>query len=108
MQNVFLNAQNKIEEEKKILEQKILEYSSSDNNIKIKLNANSKLLDLSISKDLLTEDVEMLEDLLLVNLNKAIEQANKVREEQLERAKAGMMPNIDDLLGSFDIDDVDE
>lgn len=101
MQNLFLNTQNKIEEEKKVLEEKIIEYSSTDDYIKIKLNANIKVLDLSISPDILKEEKEMLEDLLIVNLNKAIEMAHKVRDEQLESVKSGMMPDINDILGSF-------
>lgn len=109
MQNLFLNAQNKVEEEKKLLEDKIIEFSSTDGNIKIKLNANSKVLDLNISDELLKEDKEMIEDLLLINFNKAFEQANKVRDEQLEGLKEGMMPNIDDLLDNFsDFDEIVE
>ncbi|MBN2662259.1 MAG: YbaB/EbfC family nucleoid-associated protein [Bacteroidales bacterium] len=107
MQNLFLNTQNKIEEEKKVLEEKIIEYSSADDYIKIKLNANIKVLDISISPNIISEDKEMLEDFLVVNFNKAIELANKAREEQLESIKTEMMPDINDILGSFS-DDFDD
>ncbi len=101
MQNVFLNAKNKLEEEKKSLKDKIIEYSSSDDNIKIKINANSEILDLVLSPNILNGDKEMLEDLLIVNINKAINEANALRDKELESLKENILPDINDIMGSF-------
>jgi len=81
MQNLFLNAKNKIEEEKKLLEDKII--------------------DININEELLKEDKEMIEDLLVININKALEQAVMLKEKELETAKNDLMPDINDIFNSL-------
>lgn len=101
-QNFFENAKNQLENQKKLLEDKIIDFESSDKNIKVKLNLNFKILDLQIDQTIMNEDKEILEDLLVVNINKAIENARKARTEYLEKTKSDIMPNIDDLFNSAD------
>ena len=104
MNNLFSNAKNQLEEQKKIFDDKYIEFISSEQNIKIKLNANGRIIDISLSEKIL-DDKEELEDLLVVNLNKAIEKAQKFREKELEEMKKNIMPDINDIFDSFnDID----
>lgn len=110
MQNMFLNAKNKLEEEKKVLAGKFIDFESNDKKIVLKVSAEGKIQDLNISPDLLKEDVEMVEDLLVVNINKALEMAQEVRVAELEKLKSGMMPNLGDLIssiGDMDLGDID-
>jgi len=97
-QNLFENAKNQLENQKKLLEDKLIDFVSSDNNIKIKMNLNLKILDLQINESFLKEDKEMIEDLMVVNINKAIEQAENERSKYLEKVKSDIMPNLNDLF----------
>lgn len=101
-QNLFENAKNQLENQKKLLENKVIDFESSDKNIKIKLNLNLKILDIQVEQIILNEDKEVLEDLLVVNINKAIEKAQEARTEYLEKIKSDIMPNIDDLFNEAD------
>ncbi len=102
MQNLFLNAKNQVEEQKKHFEDKFIDFISSNQKIKIKLNANGKVLDIQIAPELIDEGIEAVEDLLVVNLNKALEKAEKYRNEELEKLKTDVMPNINDIFSAFD------
>jgi hypothetical protein len=101
MQNLFANTKNQLELQKKEFEDKYIDFISTEQNIKIKINANGKIVDISLSDDFLKFDKEQIEDLLVVNLNKAIEKAEKFRNEEIEKMKNSLIPNIDDILDSF-------
>jgi DNA-binding protein YbaB len=110
MQNMFLNAKNQIEDEKKVLAGKFIDFESNDKKILLKVSAEGKIQDLKISPDLLKDEVEMVEDLLVVNINKALEMAQEVRIAELEKLKSGMMPDFGDILnslGDMDLGDID-
>ncbi len=107
MQNLYLNAKNKIEEEKKALAEKKIDFISSDKKISIKLNGNLEILDLSINDDILKEDKEIIEDLLVVNINKAMNKAAEIREKELKEVKDGLMPDMNNIFNSFS-DEVDQ
>ena len=101
MQNMFFNAKNQAEEEKKKLANKIINFDSNDNNIKIKVTGNGKLNDLTISPALLKQEPEMIEDLLVVNINKALQKADEIRKIEMEKIKDEMMPDFGDIMNSL-------
>ena len=105
MQNLFLNAKNQVDEQKKQFEDKFIDFISNCQKIKIKLNANGKIIDLEIDESLLKDGKEAVEDLLVVNLNKAIEQANSVRNNELEKLKKDVMPDMNDIFNSLNDDE---
>ena len=85
-----------IEEQQKAirerLEQEIIEHATADGQIRIKMNANRRLLDITIAPELVSEgDAEQIEDLLLVVINEASQQAEV-------KAEAEMRKQINDIL----------
>ncbi|WP_370391012.1 YbaB/EbfC family nucleoid-associated protein [uncultured Winogradskyella sp.] len=93
MMNKLKEAQKKVEDTKKRLDTVILEESSQDKKLKVTITANRNVKSISIDDELL-EDKEMLEDYLILTLNKAIEQATKVNETELAAVAKEGMPDI--------------
>ena len=93
MMNKLKEAQKKVEETKERLNNVILDESSHDNLLSVSITANRSIKSISIN-DALLEDKEMLEDYLILILNKAIERATKVNETELAAVAKEGMPNI--------------
>ena len=96
MMNKLKEAQKKVEETKERLHSVLLDEASNDGKLKITITANRTIKSLEISDDLL-EDKEMLEDYLILTLNKAIERATRVNETELAAVAKEGMPNIPGL-----------
>jgi len=93
MMGKLKEAQQKVEETKKRLDTVLVDESSSDNKIKVTLTANRKIKAISIDDSLLN-DAEELEDYLIITLNKAIEKASQINENEMAIAAKSGMPNI--------------
>jgi DNA-binding YbaB/EbfC family protein len=66
----------------------------------VKVTANGKLqvTKLQIEKEVISpEDPDMLEDLILAAVNKAIDSAQKMAQDEMQKATSGLMPNIPGL-----------
>ncbi|WP_425075515.1 YbaB/EbfC family nucleoid-associated protein [Psychroserpens sp. S379A] len=93
MMGKLKETQKKVEETKERLHSVLIDENSNDNKLKVTITANRTLKSISIDDELL-QDKEMLEDYLILTLNKAIERATTVHETEVASvAKAGM-PNI--------------
>jgi nucleoid-associated protein EbfC len=93
MMGKLKEAQQKVEETKKRLDTVLVDENSSDGKIKITLTANRTIRSISIDDSLLN-DAEELEDYLIITLNKAIEKASKINENEMAVAAKSGMPNI--------------
>ena len=93
MMNKLKEAQKKVKETKERLYTVLLDESSNDNNLSVTITANRTIKSIRIDDELL-EDKEMLEDYLILTLNKAIEMASKVNEAELAAVAKEGMPNI--------------
>ena len=63
-----------------------------------RMNAKKQLLDLEIDPSILKdEDKDLLKDLIIAAVNKAIEAAEEKSKEHLQKATEGMLPNIPGL-----------
>ena len=89
-------AQKKVEDTKKRLDTVLIDQSSNDNKLKVTITANRTLKSNSIDEDLL-QDKEMLEDYLVLTLNKAIEKATHINETEIAAVAKEGMPNIPGL-----------
>ena len=89
-------AQKKVEDTKKRLDTVLIDQSSNDNKLKVTITANRTLKSISIDDDLL-QDKEMLEDYLVLTLNKAIEKATHINETEIAAVAKEGMPNIPGL-----------
>ena len=93
MMNKLKEAQQKVEETKKRLDTVLVDETSPDNKIKVTITGNRKIKSISIDNSLLS-DAEELEDYLVITLNKAIEKASQINENELAVAAKSGMPNI--------------
>jgi hypothetical protein len=80
------------------LEQILLDGQADNGRVKVVVNANKVVKQISISQELFDEgDKEAVEELLQVALNKAIEKAEVVYTEEMKDVAKGVMPNIPGL-----------
>ncbi|MEO9892884.1 YbaB/EbfC family nucleoid-associated protein [Aurantibacter sp.] len=93
MMGKLKETQEKVKATKERLNHVLLDESSSDNLLKVTINANRSIKNITIDNSLL-EDKEQLEDYLVLTLNKAIERATEVNEAELGAVAKEGMPNI--------------
>lgn len=98
------NMQNQQEELQKQLAEIMIDTEADGGKIKIRTNAKRELINISIDKSLLEGgDPEELEDLLLVAINRALEQAAEKEAAESQRLMKDMLPpglgNLSDLMG---------
>ena len=88
--------QKKVEETKERLHTVLLDEASNDNKLKVTITGNRTIKSIDIDEELLS-DKEMLEDYLILTLNKAIERATAVNETELAAVAKEGLPNIPGL-----------
>ena len=93
MMNKLKETQNKVEATKQRLNTVLIDESSSDQKLKVTITANRTLKSINIDDELLL-DKEMLEDYLILTLNKAIERATNVNETEIAAVAKEGLPNI--------------
>ena len=93
MMNKLKETQNKFEATKQRLNTVLIDESSSDQKLKVTITANRTLKSINIDDELLL-DKEMLEDYLILTLNKAIERATNVNETEIAAVAKEGLPNI--------------
>ncbi|MDH7912624.1 YbaB/EbfC family nucleoid-associated protein [Winogradskyella sp. SYSU M77433] len=93
MMSKLKEAQKKVEETKERLNTVLIDESSNDDKLKVTITANRALKSIEIDGDLL-QDKEMLEDYLILIINKAIEKATNVNESEIAAVAKEGMPNI--------------
>lgn len=86
-------AQKKVEATKERLKTVFVEHKSNDNLIYVRLTADREIKSVDINEQLLN-DKEMLEDYLVLHLNKAIEKATNIYDTELAAVAKEGMPNI--------------
>jgi DNA-binding YbaB/EbfC family protein len=96
MMNKLKETQKKVEQTKQRLHSVLIDEASIDGKLKVTITANRTIKSLEIDESLLT-DKEMLEDYLILTLNKAIEKATSVQETELGAVAKEGMPNIPGL-----------
>ncbi len=72
-----------------------VEGSAGGGMVTVTANAAQELLEIKIEPEVVdSEDVEMLEDLVLAAVNQALQNARVRAEEELAKVTGGMMPNM--------------
>lgn len=93
-------AQQKIEEVKNRLDNIQVVGEAAGGNIKVSATANKNIKDIHLDAEFLKQaDKEELEELLVVAVNKALEEAEKVSKAEMESTAKGMLGGLGGLFG---------
>ncbi len=93
--NKLGDLKNKMEEAKARLETITVEGTAGDNEVKISMNGNRKVLSVEIATHLLfPEKKEQVEELLEIAMNRALESAEKVNEAEMKSAGRDVLPGL--------------
>jgi DNA-binding YbaB/EbfC family protein len=75
------------------LENKIISEESGGGMVKATVNGKKELISLSIDESVLKDnDKEMIEDLVVAAVNKALQKAGKMVEDEMSSLTKGMLP----------------
>ena len=96
MMGKLKEAQKKVEETKERLHTVLIDMKSHDEKVKVTITANRTIKSIEINDELL-QDKDMLEDYLILTLNKAIARATTVHEAEVSAVAKQGMPNIPGL-----------
>ncbi|MBH10321.1 MAG: YbaB/EbfC family nucleoid-associated protein [Candidatus Marinimicrobia bacterium] len=86
--------QKNIEDVQNELSDLIVEADSGGGMIKVKANGKQDILEIDIDQDAINEDKEMLEDLIISAVNKALSKAQEASQEKMNAAAGGMMSGL--------------
>lgn len=100
MMGKLKEAQQKVEATKKRLDTVFIDEQSNDGFLRVTVTANRHLKSITID-DALLNDKEQLEDYMVLVMNKAIERATAISENELAIAAKDGMPNIPGMDGLF-------
>ncbi len=85
--------QAEMEKKQAELRNKEVSEESGGGMVKATVNGQKELVNLEINEEVISvEDKEMLEDLIVAAVNKAIESAGKMAEEEMSQLTKGMIP----------------
>ncbi len=104
MQNLMQQAQKMQEEMERIKNeaaQKIATADAGGGMVSVKINGNNDVLEIKINKEVVNpDDIEMLEDLVVAAVNKAIKAAGEMVNDEMSKV-TGMLPNIPGMNLNF-------
>jgi DNA-binding YbaB/EbfC family protein len=90
--------QEKVARIQEELETRTVEGDAGGGMVKATVNGKQHLVKITIEKEVINPaDPEMLEDLVLAAVNKALDDAGKMAQEEMAKATSGMLPNIPGL-----------
>lgn len=94
----MMDMQRKMAEAKETLAGKSVSAEAGGGMVKVTANGNQRITSIKIEKEVVdAEDVELLEDLVIAGVNKALEEAAELAKEEMARAAGGFLPPGMDL-----------
>ena len=93
-------AQKHIQHVQEELETKTVTEESGGGMVKATVNGKQELVGLKIDKETIAEgDVELLEDLVIAAINKALHSASQMMQREIGDATRSAMPNLPNIPG---------
>jgi DNA-binding YbaB/EbfC family protein len=90
--------QEKMAQVQSDLEQKTVTAESGGGMVKVIANGRQQVRSIKIEKEVITpDDPEMLEDLIVAAVNKALDESQKMAQDEMGKATSGLLPNIPGL-----------
>ena len=86
--------QKQIEEVQSQLSDMIIESESGGGLVSVKVNGKQEVLELTIDPEAMDEDKEMLDDLIISALNKALSKAQTDSQEKMNSVAGGMLGGL--------------
>ena len=86
--------QEKMQEAQEQLTNIKAEGQSGGGLVVVTSNGKKELISIKIDPEILKEDAEMVEDLILVAVNQAINNASKLADEEVKNATGGMLGGL--------------
>ncbi|MDX1642001.1 MAG: YbaB/EbfC family nucleoid-associated protein [Balneolaceae bacterium] len=87
------NMQAKMKEIQDSLGELIVEAEAGGGMVKVKANGNRKVVSIELDKDVIDpDDKEMVEDLVVAGVNKALDKAEEAAKEKMQEAYKDILP----------------
>jgi DNA-binding YbaB/EbfC family protein len=89
----FSELQEKVEEAKQELAKLEVEAEAGGGMVKVKANGKRQILSIKLDKDVIDpDDAEMMEDLVVAGVNKALDKAEEAGQERMQKAYKDILP----------------
>lgn len=89
----FADMQQKMKEAQDRLSEITVESEAGGGMVKVKANGNREIISIDLDKDVIDADEkEMLEDLVVAGVNKALEKAEEAGKEKMQEIYKDMLP----------------
>ena len=98
MMNKLKEVQGKVQEAQDSLQFITVTAEAGAGLVKAKVNGHKKVISIDIDDSLLNkDDKEMVSDLIVAAVNKAMDEAGEKAKDELKRKTEGLLPNIPGL-----------
>ncbi len=97
MSNILNQArevQKRIEDVQSDLEKITINAESGGGLVTVKINGKQEILELNISKEAIEEDKELLEDLIISAINKALSDSQEEMQSRMNSVTGGMLGGL--------------
>lgn len=89
----FSELQEKVEEAKQELVKLEVEAEAGGGMVKVKANGKRQILSIKLDKDVIDpDDAEMMEDLVVAGVNKALDKAEEAAQERMQETYKDILP----------------